>query len=69
MAKRFDKARKSAILEHLLDLERQIRTELARAGREREALAGPSDMAPAGEEFLEGGRRAVPTHIRQRYLH
>lgn len=69
MARRFDKARKSAILEHLLDLERQIRTELTRAGREREALAGASDIAPAGEEILERGKRATPTQINQRYLH
>ena len=37
MVKRVNKVRKSAILEHLLDLERQIRTELARASMERRA--------------------------------
>jgi hypothetical protein len=35
MVKPVNKVRKSAVLEHLLDLERQIRSELARARSER----------------------------------
>ncbi|MGH8167861.1 MAG: hypothetical protein ACREQ1_11510, partial [Woeseiaceae bacterium] len=46
MVKRVNKVRKSAILEHLLDLERQIRSELARAN-ERQAVDPLPARAPA----------------------
>lgn len=72
MVRRLDKVRKSAILEHLLDLERQIRTELARASIERQAMA-TTDKAPdvtaSNEQATEGRQRPVATEIAQRYLH
>lgn len=74
MVKRVDKVRKSAILEHLLDLERQIRTELARASIERKAAgrregrssrpAGTRDQSLAGDS--DG---TVVPRVAQRYMH
>jgi hypothetical protein len=74
MVKRVDRVRKSAILEHLLDLERQIRTELARASTERKAAgrregrssgsAGTRDQSLAGDS--DG---AVVPEVAQRYMH
>lgn len=71
MVRRVSKVRKSAILEHLLDLERQIRRELARASLERRAMAGHHDdqVAPEGDTRGERSDEAVPTDIAQRYLH
>ncbi len=71
MVRRVSKVRKSAILEHLLDLERQIRRELARASLERRAIAGRDDdqAAPEGNTMGERSDKAVPTDIVQRYLH
>jgi hypothetical protein len=73
MVKRVSKVRKSAILEHLLDLERQIRMELARASKERKA-AGQKDGRSRGsrtrDESLSGdGDGAVMPEVAQRYLH
>lgn len=70
MVKRVNKVRKSAILEHLLDLERQIRSELARAGVERKTVRRASDRSPHHGESLsgEGDGRIMPG-IAQRYLH
>jgi len=73
MVKRVNKVRKSAILEHLLDLERQIRTELARASMERKA-AGQKDVRSPGsrtrDESLAGnGDGAIVPEVAQRYLH
>ena len=81
MVKRVNKVRKSAILEHLLDLERQIRSELARANAERQA----ADPLPAGVPVRSGGRSrkslvrdesrirgsdaAAAPDFAQRYLH
>jgi hypothetical protein len=71
MVRRVSKVRKSAILEHLLDLERQIRRELARASLERQARAGHEDgrAAPDDESLADRRKKAVPTEIAQRYLH
>ncbi|MGH8166486.1 MAG: hypothetical protein ACREQ1_04565, partial [Woeseiaceae bacterium] len=77
MIKRVNKVRKSAILEHLLDLERQIRSELARANAERQA----ADRAPArsggrsrkssarDESRIRGSDAAIAPDFAQRYLH
>lgn len=71
MVRRVSKVRKSAILEHLLDLERQIRRELARASLERQAMAGNADGETSHDEAAGERRKkkAVPTEIAQRYLH
>lgn len=70
MVKRVNKVRKSAILEHLLDLERQIRSELARAGVERKAVGRASDRAPQhGESLSAGSDGRIMPGIAQRYLH
>lgn len=71
MVRRVSKVRKSAILEHLLDLERQIRRELARASLERQAMAGNNDggAVPGNESIGKRRKKPVPTEIAQRYLH
>jgi hypothetical protein len=73
MVKRVKKVRKSAILEHLLDLERQIRTELARASMERKAAGqkdGRSRSSRTRDESLSGdGDGAIMPEVLQRYLH
>lgn len=77
MVKRVNKVRKSAILEHLLDLERQIRSELARANAERQAAdplparsGGRSRKSSAGEDSrIRGSEAAVAPDFAQRYLH
>lgn len=73
MVKRVNKVRKSAILEHLLDLERQIRSELARASMERKSAGMTEARAPrsrTSEESISASRedRIMP-EIAQRYLH
>jgi hypothetical protein len=73
MVKRVSKVRKSAILEHLLDLERQIRTELARASKERKA-AGQRDRRSPGsrtreESLADEGDGPIVAEVAQRYLH
>lgn len=73
MVKRVNNVRKSAILEHLLDLERQIRSELARASMERKSGGLTEGRAPrsrTSEESLSANRdgRIMP-EIAQRYLH
>lgn len=76
MVKRVNKVRKSAILEHLLDLERQIRSELARASMERKSAVRTEGRSPRSrvrrmsDEPLAGdsdGR--ITPEIAQRYLH
>jgi hypothetical protein len=72
MVKRVNKARKSAILEHLLDLERQIRSELARASRERKAgqTEGRSRRSRMRDASQAGDGDAAPVpDVAQRYLH
>lgn len=81
MVKRVNKVRKSAILEHLLDLERQIRSELARANAERQAADPLPARAPArsggrsrkssarDESRTRGSDAAVAPDFAQRYLH
>jgi ribosome assembly protein YihI (activator of Der GTPase) len=73
MAKRVSKVRKSAILEHLLDLERQIRTELARASRERKAAAQREGRSPGSRtrdaSVAEDGDGPAVAELAQRYLH
>jgi hypothetical protein len=73
MVKRVNKVRKSAILEHLLDLERQIRTELARASRERKAAGqknGRSPLSRTRDESLSGESEGpIAPEVAQRYLH
>jgi hypothetical protein len=75
MVKRVNKVRKSAILEHLLDLERQIRTELARARMERKA-AGPREGRSPGSRSRDesgagdgDGHGPIAAEAAQRYLH
>jgi hypothetical protein len=73
MVKRVNKVRKSAILEHLLDLERQIRSELAKASMERKSAGvteGRTPRSRTSEEAISGNRdgRFMPD-IAQRYLH
>ena len=73
MVKRVDKVRKSAILEHLLDLERQIRTELARASAERKA-AGRRDRRSSGSGTRDQSRASdsdgtIVPDVAQRYMH
>jgi hypothetical protein len=73
MVKRVNKVRKSAILEHLLDLERQIRSELARASMERKSAGvteGRTRRSRTSEEAISGNSdgRIMPD-IAQRYLH
>jgi hypothetical protein len=72
MVKRVNKARKSAILEHLLDLERQIRSELARAsmGRKAGQTEGRSRRSRVRDESLATDSDAAPVpDVWQRYLH
>jgi hypothetical protein len=73
MAKRVSKVRKSAILEHLLDLERQIRSELARASMERKSAGLTTGRSPRSRvsnepRSLDSDATIVP-EIAQRYLH
>ena len=77
MVKRVNKVRKSAILEHLLDLERQIRSELARANAERQTT-DPLPVRSGGrsrkssvrdESSVRGSDAAVLPDFAQRYLH
>ena len=73
MVKRVNKARKSAILEHLLDLERQIRSELAKASMERKAgqtEGRRSRRSRMRDESLAGDSDAAPVRdVAQRYWH
>lgn len=73
MVKRVDKVRKSAILEHLLDLERQIRSELARASKERNSTGpagGRSRRARVSDEpRSRNGDATIAPEIAQRYVH
>jgi hypothetical protein len=73
MVKRVNKVRKSAILEHLLDLERQIRSELARASMERKSAGqtdGRTPRARTSEESLTVNREGrIMPEVAQRYLH
>jgi hypothetical protein len=73
MVKRVDKVRKSAILEHLLDLERQIRAELAKASTDRKTAAPTEQRRPRSsardERMSREGDEMVATDIAQRYLH
>ena len=73
MVKRVNKVRKSAILEHLLDLERQIRSELARASMERKSAGradSPSRRSRVSNEPVSGDSDAtIVPEIAQRYLH
>ena len=81
MVKRVNKVRKSAILEHLLDLERQIRSELAKANAERQAADPLRARSPArsgvrsrkasarDESRIRGSDAAVAPDFAQRYLH
>ncbi|HEX6260896.1 MAG TPA: hypothetical protein VFZ51_09600 [Woeseiaceae bacterium] len=72
MVKRVTKVRKSAILEHLLDLERQIRSELSRASTERKS-AGQSEVSSDSrfrdDSMAGNGDGTIVPHIAQRYLH
>jgi hypothetical protein len=78
MAKRVNKVRKSAILEHLLDLERQIRSELARASKERKSADQTEGRSPRSRisrmssdepgATRESDGRIMP-EVAQRYLH
>lgn len=70
MVKRGKTVRKSAILEHLLDLERQIRAELAKANGERDSSGGrPANMHARDETMSREPDGRVATNIAQRYLH
>ena len=69
MVKRVSKIRKSAILEHLLDLERQIRAELAKSGPEQQTPASSERRRPRDETMSRDGDAMVATDIAQRYLH
>lgn len=71
MVKRVNKVRKSAILEHLLDLERQIRKELVRASMERKGLkeARSPRYRTRNESLAEESDGAIVPEVAQRYLH
>ncbi|MEX2123618.1 MAG: hypothetical protein WD795_06965 [Woeseia sp.] len=73
MVKPVKKVRKSAILEHLLDLERQIRSELAGASTERQSVeqsGGRSARSSARDESrMRDSDRTIAPEIAQRYLH
>jgi hypothetical protein len=73
MVKRVDKVRKSAILEHLLDLERQIRTELARASTERKAagrrVGRSSDSGTRDQSLAGDSDGTIVPEVLQRYMH
>jgi len=73
MVKRVSKIRKSAILEHLLDLERQIRAELAKSGPEQQTAPSSgrrrSRSSARDETMSRDGDAMVATDIAQRYLH
>jgi hypothetical protein len=73
MVKRINKVRKSAILEHLLDLERQIRSELARASKERKSAVQKDRPSPRlrtrDESPARDGDAAIVPEVAQRYLH
>jgi hypothetical protein len=73
MVKRVDKVRKSAILEHLLDLERQIRTELARASTQRKATGRRERRSPGSgtrdRSLASDSDGTVVPEVAQRYMH
>jgi hypothetical protein len=72
MVKRVTKVRKSAILEHLLDLERQIRSELSRANMERRSAGQPegsSDSRLRDDSMAGNSDGTIVPDIAQRYLH
>lgn len=73
MGTRVKKVRKSAILEHLLDLERQIRAELAKASADRDSYtpaAGRGGRKAVRDETMSRETDGmVATDIAQRYLH
>jgi hypothetical protein len=73
MVKPVNKVRKSAVLEHLLDLERQIRSELARASSERKSAGltnGRSRRSRTSNEPVSADSDAtILPEIVQRYLH
>jgi hypothetical protein len=72
MVKPVNKVRKSAILEHLLDLERQIRTELARASMERKQAGRPDRprrSRVSNEPVSPDSDVTIVPDIAQRYLH
>jgi hypothetical protein len=78
MVKPVNKVRKSAVLEHLLDLERQIRSELARASSERKSSErksagltnGRSRRSRTSNEPVSADSDAtILPEIVQRYLH
>jgi hypothetical protein len=73
MVKRVNTMRKSAILEHLLDLERQIRSELARASIRRQSDAQTGGRAPQSSRRdgspAGGSDGGISPEIARRYLH
>ncbi len=72
MIKRLSKSRRSAILEHLLDLEKQIRAELGKDNPEGGTTTSATEPARKRSSALPGGadeRRIIANEFTARSVH
>lgn len=72
MIKRLSKSRRSAILEHLLDLEKQIRAELGKDNPEGDKATSTNEPARKRSSALPGGadeRRIIANEFTARSVH
>lgn len=73
MIKRLSKSRRSAILEHLLDLEKQIRAELGNDNPEGNSTTSATEPVRKRSSALQGGgadeRRIISNEFTARSVH